>query len=431
MRSVLKPIAAATTVIAAFSAGYLLFAQPRPPKQTAPPAVPAAPADALPAPHTPEPPPAPPPALSPKTAWNTYHGDAALTGVTNAALPNRLELLWRFKAGAPVRETPVVCNGRVFFASARGEVFAVDTEGRRLWSHELYTGEQRQDAPLRARIEAPLACFDGLVLAGTMGGTVHALDVLTGADTWQVRLDSPVMGSVNYLPGDAGGRVYVIGQAEGTLHCFDAGTGRALWRSEAIDQCDGSPAVSSEAVAFGSCAAALHVLSPNTGALLRNIELGADSQVAGGVALHQGAVISGSRSGAIVCADTHTGNIAWTYTGIGAEVFTTPAVNTQWVIVGASDGYVYALDRSTGEQRWNFDAGCTPSSAVIADGNVLVTAAGRLIMLTLEDGKQVWAFKVSDEITSPAAAHDRVFVGSEDGTVVAFGPPAQGGSELQ
>ncbi|HUW61314.1 MAG TPA: PQQ-binding-like beta-propeller repeat protein [Candidatus Bathyarchaeia archaeon] len=406
----------AVAVMGGFAAGYFLFMMPNAPTQIAP--VEPAPEPA----RLPEPvaPPAPAPQFN--SEWNTYHGPATFTGAVDADLPDRLELLWRFKAGAAVRQTPVVHNGLIYFSTARGEIIAVNPEGQRVWSRQLFSGEQGKDGPLRAQIEAPVSCFEGRVIVGTMGGAVHALDAATGVEQWRVQIDSPVMGSPNYLETAAGGRIYVIGRADAVLHCLDAATGAIVWRGEAIDRCDGSPAVSERVVAFGSCAAALHVFSPDTGALERNIELDADSQVAAGVAIDGDWIVSGSRSGKVVQVSAATGEVAWTNTDIEAEVFTTPSLTAHRVVIAGNDGFVYTLDRASGKLVWRYDAGGSPSSPVIAGDKVLAAATGVLFMLSLDDGGKLWEFKVSDEITGPSIALGLVFAGSEDGTVVAFGP---------
>lgn len=356
--------------------------------------------------------------------WTTYHGDPALRGVAETSLPNELAILWRFKAGAPVRETPVVHAGRVFFATSRGEVFAIDFNGQKLWSQEFFTGEKRKDVPVREQIDAPLVCADSLVLVGTARGMLYALDPGLGSERWRTQLDGPVFGAPNYLRVGADAaisRIFVMNKANATLQCIDPASGSILWRSEEIDRCDGSPAVSPEAIAFGSCASALHVVSPDTGKLLRNIEIGAESQVAGGVALDGDRVFSGSRSGKVVQADVKTGATIWATAVSETEVFSTPAVTQEHVVAAANDGKVFAVDRASGDIRWSFDTKGAPSSPVVAGNKVIVAADGELYILDLANGLKLSSVKVSDEITSPAIAGSVVFVGSEDGTVVALG----------
>lgn len=357
--------------------------------------------------------------------WLTYHGDSALRGVASCALPEQLAVLWRMKAGGPVRQTPVVHAGLTFVATARGEVIAADAAGERVWSHELFTGEQQQGKPARERIEAAPSCFHGRVLIGTMRGVLYSFDAESGKEHWQCQIDSPIMGAAAGLTRDGKDWIYVIGRANASLHCIDAETGQVAWRGAAIDRCDASPSVSPEAVVYGSCAAAVHVFSPMAGNLMRQIDIGEESQVAGGVALDGGALISGSRSGKIIQADIQTGAVAWINTDNDTEVFTTPAVTVDMAVAGCSDGNVLAISRADGKTQWRFDTEGTPTSAVIADGKVVVAADGELFLLRLADGAKLWSMKLGDEITSPAVVDGLVLVGSEDGTVVALGAAPQ------
>jgi len=363
--------------------------------------------------------------------WNTYHGDAALSGVASAALPDRLAPLWRFRAGAAVRTTPVVAAGRVFIANAKGEILAADLNGELLWSVALVRGTRADGTPHEEIIDAPLACFDGLVLAGTADGTLYALDAVTGEEKWRYEVGGLILGTPNRLLVPATDEeterkaVIVISQADGALHCVDLTDGQPIWKTEGISRCDGSPSVGDGLVVFGSCVAALHVFSAADGRLERDIEVGTDSEVAGGVAVDGDTVVTGSRSGRVLHADLRTGATIWVNDDSNFEVFSTPAVSRDYVVFAANDGYVYAVDRETGAKRWSFDTNGMPSSPVIAGDKVVITADGFLYTVRLEDGALVWSHEVSDVITGPAVVGGTIIVGSEDGTVTAFGMPAE------
>ncbi len=357
--------------------------------------------------------------------WNTYHGDSALRGVATSEWTPPLSVRWRLKAGGPVRQTPVVSNDRVFVATARGEILSADLHGNLAWSRELQKGVAPDGHPLRHRIDAPIACFDDVLLVGTADGTLFALETHAGEERWQHKLDGTILGTPNYRAADpaessASGSVYVLQQSDGVLVCLDAATGRERWRGEAVDRSDASPSLSNEAIVFGSCAAALHVFDPNTGDHLRDIEIDPDSQVAGGVALVDGRVVSGSRSGKIIEADIASGETIWVNEASEAEIFATPAVTADWVVAADYDGIVYGLDRETGEVRWKFDTEGMPLSPVIAGDKVIVSADGTLFMLALGDGELLWSLTIADEITSPAVVQRHILVGAEDGAVVAL-----------
>ncbi|HEY6169436.1 MAG TPA: PQQ-binding-like beta-propeller repeat protein, partial [Verrucomicrobiae bacterium] len=63
------------------------------------------------------------------------------------------------------------------------------------------------------------------------------------------------------------------------------------------------------------------------------------------------------------------------------------------------------------------------SSPVVVDGKVVVGSEdGRLYMLSLKDGKELWNYEIGQGLTSsPAVASGKVVIGSEDGNVYCFG----------
>ena len=58
---------------------------------------------------------------------------------------------------------------------------------------------------------------------------------------------------------------------------------------------------------------------------------------------------------------------------------------------------------------------------MIAADKVVLSADGVLYLLRLDTGEKIWSYEVSDEATSPAIIRGMIVVGSEDGTITAFG----------
>jgi len=64
------------------------------------------------------------------------------------------------------------------------------------------------------------------------------------------------------------------------------------------------------------------------------------------------------------------------------------------------------------------------SPAVCGDKVVVGSNDGRLYVVSLEDGKEVWSFDLGQAIeSSPAVANGRVVIGCNDGCVYCFGAP--------
>lgn len=358
-------------------------------------------------------------------AWPTYHGNPSLDGVADMALPDTLSLRWQYDAGAQVYNTPVSSGDRIAFADSKGVVHVLNRDGEKVWSEALTEAAADGRPPQPALLDAPLAIFEDTLVACSGRGLVVAWNLRDGTRRWTNDSKHPVLGTPTFakpmIDGVPQPRLYFIDQGEGVLVSLDFATGEKLWTSKGVSRCDGSPAASDKHVAFGSCAAAVHIFSAVDGTLEREIPLDEDSQVAGGVVLLGELLYTGSRSGRFVHANAATGDIIWNNDDCDGEAFSTPAVAAERIVFGANDAYLYCLDRKTGSLVWKKKLEDTPSSAIIVRDKILVSALGKLHLLRLSDGEPLWSYAVSDDITAPGVAGDLVLVGGDDGTVTAFG----------
>lgn len=351
--------------------------------------------------------------------WNTYHGDQALTGVAEASFSESLDVVWTVATGAPVEQPPVISGGRIFIVTTKPEVLAFDVEGQALWRREIIQDVSTEALLDTIYVDAPLAVFEDRLFIGTDTGLVLALQAHTGEDLWRVQLDSPIHGSPNY--SEETGTLYILEQDTGAVVGLDGKTGVKRWRSETVDRADGSPAVGEGLVVYGSCASALHLLAADSGAKKHDVSIeGGGGQVAGGAALVDAFAYAGCRDGRVMRADLKNATFNWIKSVSVSEVFSTPAVKGDWVIVAALDGVVHALDRDTGDRRWEQGVGGEPGSPVIAGDKVLVSSDDTLFLLNLQEGRRLWDMQMAGFITSPAVITNLVVVGCEDGTLIAF-----------
>ncbi|MCU0856845.1 MAG: PQQ-binding-like beta-propeller repeat protein [Pontiellaceae bacterium] len=365
--------------------------------------------------------------------WNTYHGGADLRGVSGMSLPDQTELIWRYNAGGAVYATPVSDGERIFFTAKKGQVIALDLTGSERWK-KGFTRTNDAGAEMPVQFDAPLFCADGLVFAGTSRGTLIALDAETGEEKWRYETGGIITGSPNVIAGEKTfdredaktqreemSAVVVLDQSEGALHTVDSKTGLRLWKTDGVGRADGSPGIGGGRVVFGSCLSALHVYSTADGTRLRDIEIGGDAQVAGGTAIAGDLAFAGARDGQLVCANAATGEMVWNSRESMDQTFSTPAVTQNQVIYSSDNGFVYAVDREQGKTLWIFETGGLPTSPVVAQNQVAVSADGVLYLLSLKDGQKLWSKQISDEISSPALIGGMIVVGADDGTVSAFG----------
>ncbi|MBN2703420.1 MAG: PQQ-binding-like beta-propeller repeat protein [Pontiellaceae bacterium] len=352
-------------------------------------------------------------------AWPTYHGGPDLQGSVDTTVPDKPERVWSCNTSGSIENTPVSDGERIFVSPGKGRIVAVSLKGEKVWEKTFVrTNDAGDETPFR--FDGPFLCHQGLLLAGSSRGILLALDAATGDEKWRLDIDGILLGSPNAVDEK---HVVVLDQGSGALHCIDIETGKLAWTTEGVERCDGSPGIGNGFAVFGSCLAALHVYNATDGKHLRNIEMGDDGQIAGGVAMDGNQAFFGTLDGRLICANLNEGTMVWTSKESDDQTFSTPAVGKDSVVYTSDNGFVYAVDRTLGRTQWKYDTGGYPTSPVIAGDKVVLAADGALIVLKLEDGALLSKQSISDEITSPAIVGDLVIVGADDGTISAWGTP--------
>ena len=126
------------------------------------------------------------------------------------------------------------------------------------------------------------------------------------------------------------------------------------------------------------------------------------------------------------------GSLLWRF-NIGDKIRSSPAVGNGVVYQGANNGYVYALNASTGSVIWQYAAvssGVESSPAVIGGivyvGYLWDGHNGYVMALNATTGTLIWRFATNSGIeSSPAIVNGTVYVGSYDGYLYALsGSPA-------
>ena len=189
-------------------------------------------------------------------AWNGWgHGitnarfqSAGAAGVTANDLA-RLTLKWAFGfPGATSAGTqPVVAGGRVYVATAEGDVYVLDAKtGCVHWTLEIEAGI-RSAITLDQRGDGQLVAY-----FGDQAANVYAADAKTGTVLWKVEVDDHPHAAITAAPQLHNGRLFVpvssreesqVGDPRypccsfrGSVVALDAATGRRLWKTYAVAQ---------------------------------------------------------------------------------------------------------------------------------------------------------------------------------------------------
>jgi outer membrane protein assembly factor BamB len=245
--------------------------------------------------------------------------------------------------------------------------------------------------------------FRGVQFRGDAAHTGVFSDVTPGRHFHGLQWRFATGGAVVSSPVMANGVVYV-GSGDGKLYAIDAERGVARWSVEAGSAVQSSPAVADEVVYAVNRDGVLIAVGAEQGRELWRFATGPERP--------------------------------WPWGHESGDYFvSSPAIAGDLVLLGAADGWVYALARRTGRLRWKHDTGARiRASVAVADGRVFAgTAGGRLHALDLLTGEERWVFETSgvgldsadfgyDRRTlqsSPAVADGIVYVGARDGFLYA------------
>jgi len=126
------------------------------------------------------------------------------------------------------------------------------------------------------------------------------------------------------------------------------------------------------------------------------------------------------RDGRVRAIDHATGTERWT---APASATVRPASSGRH-LVGADGATAWSLDAASGRPAWQRDLGAAAAAApvVTAPGAAFLTARGDLVLLAWADGREVWRTPMPAPVSAPiAAGEDRIWVGLDDGRVLAIG----------
>jgi len=172
-------------------------------------------------------------------------------GILRALNARTGQLVWDRDTGGPIRCQPLVISGRLFVGNGSGLVYCFRTGGAKMWSRQLEDGISGQPALVGRQL-----------IVATVRGAIYALDFGTGKTLWRQDLQSPDVPTPIFSPVTAAPPVVLIGSDDGYLYVLDAATGRPArepyYTAGLVRE---APAISDQAIAFGSTDGWLRVIS--------------------------------------------------------------------------------------------------------------------------------------------------------------------------
>lgn len=151
-------------------------------------------------------------------------------------------------------------------------------------------------------------------------------------------------------------------------------------------------------------------------------EVNLEQPLSGGITANAGLVAVGSKKAQVIVLNVDDGSELWR-ADVSSEVLAKPAIDGTKVIVRTSDGRIFALDISDGEQEWFYDRvipnlTIRGTSAPLATNGVVLTgfANGKLAAFNLETGDMLWEQRIS----SPRGSSEISRIVDVDATPVVY-----------
>ncbi|MEV7238766.1 PQQ-binding-like beta-propeller repeat protein [Streptomyces sp. NPDC051020] len=313
---------------------------------------------------------------------------------------------WRFRMSNDVWGTPVVAGDLLYVTSF--EVHALDVgNGRRQF---------------KTRDVAWSMTLDGGRIHGSDGPSLYALDALTGAERWRLQTDAWVYS----LKADRG--TVITGTRGGGVQAWEASTGEKLWETGGV-QTDFETAEAGPAIHDGTVYlwqdARLRAVDARTGIERWSYPIG-DAASCGGVPVRVTAATDGyvyvAAGTRVLAVDVASGLVRWHFESpavfLSPPAFAPgPAVTGGGVYLADYLGTVYALDATTGKDRWRIatEARQSIEPVLVTAGNVHVGSGSALYTLDAVTGTPKWRFAAGGEVVgAPVVADGRLHFGSAD-----------------
>ncbi|MBV6418348.1 MAG: Serine/threonine-protein kinase AfsK [Steroidobacteraceae bacterium] len=347
---------------------------------------------------------------------------------------------WRFTSRMPISSTPAIAGDTLYFVSSVGSLVALDpATGQPKWVFATEY-ERRFEAkglhgygPAGQTIPDAWDVFtsspvvaEGKVYFGSGDGNVYAVDAASGVLQWKLPLRNVVHASPAYANG-----VIFIGSWGGDFQAIDAATGRPKWQFQAGEDparhnqvgFQSSAAVVDGVVYVGCRDAHVYALDAKTGRKLWDYPT-SKSWVNGTPAVRGGVVYVGtSDSSRFMALDAKTGRLRFNFDA-KAYVFSSAALAGSLAYFGSHNGRLFAIDARTGDCVWTFQTDASkedPLHLLDADGRLNAGGFAPVFRDYQDMYIDLYRFRsIGAILSSPAVDEGVVYVGSLDGRLYAL-----------
>lgn len=347
---------------------------------------------------------------------------------------------WKFKSSMPIASSPAVTSTTLYFVSSHGALAALDiATGKPKWVlpteyerkfeaknlHGLESAAQTIPDAFDLFMSSP-AVDNGKVYFGSGDGNIYAADAETGMLQWKF----PTKDVVHASPAVVNNTVY-IGSWDSYLYAIDATTGQQKWAFKTGEDntihnqvgFQSSPAVVNGTVYVGCRDAHVYAVDAATGRKKWDYPT-SKSWVVGTPAARDGVVYVGtSDSSRLMALDAATGRLRANFSA-GSYMFSSAALAGDLLYVGDHNGKLYAIDAKTFRLAWEFQTEGSkkdPLKLLNPDGSLNQESFAPVFNDFEDMYIDISRFiSIGAIVSSPVVDHGSVYFGSMDGNLYAL-----------
>jgi len=317
-------------------------------------------------------------ALSAMSGCSWFGGDDEPEEIKPNPLPGfnqevRLEILWNKKIGdgsgdRAIRLRPAILGGRVFAASADGQIKALTTDkGRIIWEAEVkdfYTKEELSFGFSKKLdvITGGVGAGGDLVVVGTGSGEILALNQSDGSLAWKSRVASEVL-SQPQIDDD----LVVVQSIDGKVAAYDAIDGSRKWVyttniPSLTLRGTATPIIADDIILVGFSSGRVALLERETGFPRLEQRVGVAQgesdlerlvDIDGAMVMENNRLYAVSFQGRIIGIDIAAGRVLWSEEASSVAGLGTGFGN---VYLASSDSQISAYNGDNGREVWRVDA---------------------------------------------------------------------------
>ena len=348
---------------------------------------------------------------------------------------------WKYKSSMPIVSSPAVAGGLLYFVSSAGALGAIDiASGKIKWVlpteyERKFEAKNLHGYPPAAQtipdawdiFTSSPAVANGKVFFGSGDGNIYAADAQTGVLQWKFATKDVVHSS----PAVVGNTLYV-GSWDSYLYALDTETGVEKWSFKSGEDptihnqvgFQSSPAVVEGTVYVGCRDAHVYAIDAATGRKKWDYPT-SKSWVIGTPAVRDGIVYVGtSDSARFMGLDSKNGRLRFNFDA-KAYMFSSAALAGDLAYVGDHNGKLYAIDTKSGKLAWEFQTEASkkdPLKVLNPDGSLNQEALFASVFGDFEDMYvDIYKFTtIGAIVSSPVVDKGVVYFGSMDGNFYAL-----------